>query len=372
MGRGRGQETDFDVVIVGARVAGSILATYLGRAGVRVLVIDRGNFPSPACSTHFFRGAGLVDVLDDIGVLPEALATGAPPLVRQWTTVGAGGVAVESGPQAPGVIGHALSVRRETLDHLLVETARATAGVEFRLATRAVDAVTEDGRVTAVVVEHGGHATRVGARLVVGADGKGSWLARTVGARDELTERGHRALFYKYVTGWAAPDGGQVLDAAEFSIVGDEIAYVFPSDAGQTCVAVSVSLPTFAGMKPDLELGWRARLGSHRAFAARLDACTPVSKVLGAGPSVNRIRAAAGPGWALVGDAGQYQDPWTGQGMDFAGLGARALVDDVVRRLDGQLDHEGFAASWTAHRDEIGRAGWMQTVMGSRDLTPAA
>jgi 2-polyprenyl-6-methoxyphenol hydroxylase-like FAD-dependent oxidoreductase len=75
---------EVDVLIVGARVAGSILATRLGMVGWRVLVVDRATFPSATISTHFFRGEWCVAALEHIGVLPEVLATGAPPLVREY------------------------------------------------------------------------------------------------------------------------------------------------------------------------------------------------------------------------------------------------------------------------------------------------
>ena len=71
----------FDVVVVGARCAGSSLAAQLAHAGLRVCAVDRADFPSDTPSTHVFQAEGL-RVLDRIGALGRVLATGAPPLVR--------------------------------------------------------------------------------------------------------------------------------------------------------------------------------------------------------------------------------------------------------------------------------------------------
>jgi menaquinone-9 beta-reductase len=120
---------EVDVLIVGARVAGSILATSLRQAGWSVLVVDRATFPSATISTHFFRGAWCVTALDRVGVLPEVLATGAPPLVREYNADALDGSWSIDPPQDPGEIGYCLAVRRETLDAILVRRARKEPGV---------------------------------------------------------------------------------------------------------------------------------------------------------------------------------------------------------------------------------------------------
>lgn len=158
----------FDVVVVGARCAGSPLAAMLARRGVSVCVLDRARFPSETPSTHIIQSCG-VQVLDRLGVLPEILAAGAVPL-KQFTMVN-DEVRIEASSddlsEPPP-----LCVRRVTLDTLLVHAAGAT-GVEVRTGARVRRLLIDDGRVTGVQTDDG----PIHARLVVGADGRHSTVA---------------------------------------------------------------------------------------------------------------------------------------------------------------------------------------------------
>jgi flavin-dependent dehydrogenase len=75
----------YDAVVVGGRVAGSTTAALLGMRGVRVLLVERIAFPRSTISTHFFRGAGLVAVLERLGILERVLALGPPRLTREFS-----------------------------------------------------------------------------------------------------------------------------------------------------------------------------------------------------------------------------------------------------------------------------------------------
>ena len=84
----RDVELTVDVLVVGARVAGSITAALLAEAGYRVLLVDRARFPSSTLSTHFFRGGRLCSVLVSLGVLDDVLALGSPPLICDYNYEG--------------------------------------------------------------------------------------------------------------------------------------------------------------------------------------------------------------------------------------------------------------------------------------------
>jgi 2-polyprenyl-6-methoxyphenol hydroxylase-like FAD-dependent oxidoreductase len=151
------QALEVDVLVVGARVAGSTVASLLGECGWRVLVVDRAGFPSPTLSTHFFRGAGCVGVLRDLGVLDEVLACGSPRLVCEYDADAVTGTTALDPPQDPGDIGFCLSVRRETLDATLVGRARREPTVEVLEHTIVESLLVDDGRVIgAVIVGDGG------------------------------------------------------------------------------------------------------------------------------------------------------------------------------------------------------------------------
>src|SRR4051794_26896483 len=120
----------YEVIVVGARVAGATVAALLGEAGVRVLLVERVRFPRSTISTHFFRGSGLVAVLDRLGILDEVLALGCPRITREWDFGFGSPGPTEGPPQNAGEIGYGLSVRRAPLDNLLLERARRSPAVD--------------------------------------------------------------------------------------------------------------------------------------------------------------------------------------------------------------------------------------------------
>src|SRR6476620_4487155 len=158
---------EYDVVVVGARVAGSTLAALLGDLGVRVLLVERVRFPRSTISTHFFRGSGLVAVLDRLGLLDEVLALSPPRITREWD-FGFGSPGPDEGrPPRAGDSGFGLSVRRAPLDELLLERARRCATVEVAQPAT-VRALLRDGdRVCGVKLAEGGREMDIRCRLVV-------------------------------------------------------------------------------------------------------------------------------------------------------------------------------------------------------------
>jgi flavin-dependent dehydrogenase len=351
-------------------VAGTVLGTLLGEAGYRVLIVDSTTFPSDTISTHFFRGAGLGSVLVRLGVLERVLALGSPPLTHQLDF---GGDDVEPSvgeAQDPGELGYGLSVRRVTLDKLLVDRARGVSGVEVLEGTHARALVWDGDRVAGLVIEHAGETREIRAQLVVGADGRRSAVARWVDAAVERRETATRALYYRYVRGFdrLRPP----MDAVEFSLAGDELAYIFPSDSELACVAVSINLAAFAESRGAADEHFDRRIASHPGIAERYAASTREGRLLGSGPVDSLIRTTSGPGWALVGDAAMNQDPWSGLGMDNASMHGTFLADAITDWLSGRADEATAFAAYRGRRDEHALSGFDFTANLGRDLRALA
>jgi flavin-dependent dehydrogenase len=143
----------YDVIVIGARCAGSPTAMLLARQGHRVLLVDRATFPSDTLSTHVVHPPG-VAALDRWGVLDPLRATNCPPIdtysfdFGPFTLAGAPGT-----PDSPV----AYCPRRTVLDKLLVDAA-AESGVEVR----------EAFTVDEIEFEMGASPASVGTRRVVG------------------------------------------------------------------------------------------------------------------------------------------------------------------------------------------------------------
>jgi flavin-dependent dehydrogenase len=198
----------YDALVIGARVAGATVAALLGDAGRRVQLVDRAAFPSPTVSTHYFRGDRNAAVLQRLGVLEAVLALEPPPLVCAYHHVPGAAEPVIRPATQPGAVGYNLSVRRGPLDAILVARAARTPGVEVWERTRLLELHREAGRVAgARLVGSWGERT-VRARIVVGADGRHSAVARAVRAPATRTDPPLRALYYQYYRGFPGPHGG--------------------------------------------------------------------------------------------------------------------------------------------------------------------
>src|SRR5512139_2547166 len=184
----------YDAVIVGARCAGASTALLLARAGLRVLLVDRGATETDTVSTHaLMRGAVLQ--LDRWGVLGAIEAAGTPVIERTVFHYGAEVTPVDIAPRG-GARG-LYAPRRTVLDSVLVDAARE-AGAEVRHGVILSELVwTRDGRVRGVVLtDRFGRVTRVDAAIVVGADGRRSTVAERVGAPTERLSRHATAMLY--------------------------------------------------------------------------------------------------------------------------------------------------------------------------------
>lgn len=178
----------YDVIIVGARVAGSATALLLARRGVRVLVVDRAAFPSDTLSTHQVQLPGVAR-LARWGLLDRLVAAGTPPTRRLLFDPGP--VALE-GP----IEGAIYSPRRTVLDKILVDAARE-AGAEVRENVVVEGLLTDrTGRVTGIrCQEKRGITTTEQARLVIGADGKHrAGHQRRAARRGAAGRRDHRRV----------------------------------------------------------------------------------------------------------------------------------------------------------------------------------
>jgi flavin-dependent dehydrogenase len=325
-----------DVIVVGARVAGSALAGLLARLGHDVIVVDRVDLPSDTVSTHQIARTGMV-ALRRWNVADEVLASGSPAL-REVTFHRAEGSVTR--PVRPlSEVEYFLAPRRYVLDTLLAEAAvRSGARLRTGLNVHGVRRA-GNGRVTGVY----GRDQRDGdvelsARFVVGADGLHSRIARSVGA-DVVDHRpdGGTAQ-YAYYTG--LPWSG-----IEFYVADGALAGIFPTHDAEACVWICTP-PTSGRRDFDGELRWFAP-----DLARRLRDGRRTSPISGMRRSPNHLRRAGGPGWALVGDAGFHRDPISAHGISDAFRDAELLAACLDDALRGRVDEAVAMDAYGRQRD---------------------
>jgi flavin-dependent dehydrogenase len=361
----------YDLIVVGARVAGSVVASVVGDAGYRVLLVDRDSFPSATLSTHYFRGAGMVTVLKKLGLLEDVFKIGAPKLIRQYTYMDGTSVPTIEGPQEPGEMGYCLSVRRESLDYLLIKRACHSDRVTFMERTAARELMRDGNGVTGMILhnEKENEEIHAKARFVVGADGRSSLVARQVNPEYQESFPPIRALYYCYVRNFKSPVSSMDLDGPEFSQIGDELYYVFPSDSGFTCVALTLGLDEFQSARGSPAAYFKRHIANHKGIAKRFFDSEFDGSFLVCGPTPNYVRVPFGKGWALVGDAGLHQDPWSGRGMDMASVHATFLAQELIRFFAGEVSEHEALSRYHRRRDEHGIEVYRNTVRIGKDLS---
>jgi 2-polyprenyl-6-methoxyphenol hydroxylase-like FAD-dependent oxidoreductase len=336
----------FDVIVVGARCAGSPLATLLARSGMHVCLVDRASFPSDTPSTHGIQPTG-VKVLERLGALDPLLKV-TPPIERGTIQFDNARVDVDGVSERLGA--PMISTRRVTLDAILLETA-AAAGVEIRTQTSVAGLVEEGGRIAGVRTTKG----ELRAPVVVGADGTGSTVARLVGAAEYHPTPQGRVFLWAYYEG-ATADG----DRLWLGRVGDEGFLAFPTDADLFMAAVVISTEHRDALRADRETGHATALSHWPELHACVEGARRVGPVLMLSRWHGFFRESAGPGWVLVGDAGHFKDPTPGQGIADALRQAERLAPAIESALGGAgdqalsdwwawRDHDAWEMYWYAH-----------------------
>lgn len=352
----------FDAIVVGARCAGSPTAMLLARAGHRVLLLDRGRFPSDTISTHVIHQPG-VAALARWGLLEELRATGCPPLrqvryrVADVQLAGCGrGVAGQRAGYAP---------RRFVLDDLLARAAVA-AGAELREQCRVTGLLRdESGRVVGVRGEHRGVAFTERAALVIGADGMRSSVAAHAGAGCTTWDDRLTCAYYSYWTGVPA-------DLEIYETPGSWVAAT-PTHGHATLVLTYFPQSRFRAVRADAQ---RAHLDRVRETAPqlheRLRDGEQVERLRGSGDQQNFFREAAGAGWALVGDAGHHKDSITARGISDAFSQAESLARHVIGELDSPSRLDAALRRFAAERDSTLVPGYEATLSVARMASPNA
>ena len=328
----------YDVLIAGARCAGAATAMLLARKGLRVLLVDRGNYGTDTISTHALMRGGVLQ-LHRWGLLPRVQNAGTPP-VRE-TTFHYGEETINVSIKPGNGVDALYAPRRTLLDRALVDAAQE-AGADVRFGHNLV-ALSHgpSGRVSgATMVNAECNTVQVKADIVVGADGIGSKVAYLVGAETLHIAKHTTAVIYGHF-----PD---------LELTGYHWYYrpgigvgAIPTNDHRHCVFVAMSPERLrnGSWRRDYAAAFQAVL--HEAdhdLATSLATSEPDSSLSVFGGRRGFLRRAWGPGWALVGDAGYFRDPLTAHGITDALRDSELLANALTA---------GSMAGYAALRDEL-------------------
>ena len=331
----------YDVIVVGARCAGSPTAMLLARKGYKVLVVDKATFPSDTLSTHLIHPPG-VAALRRWGLLDRVVATNCPPIRTYRFDLGP---AVISGAPGTAEMPEAYGPRRTVLDKILVDAARE-AGAEVREEFSVQEILLEGDRVVGLRghAKNGSTVTER-AKVVIGADGRFSKVAEAVKPDAYQEKAPMLAGYYAYWSG--LPMEGRF----EAYAVPMRSFAAWSTNDGLTLVVGGWPMTEFEANKKDAEGNWMKMIGMHPGFAERLRGAKRETKFYGTYVA-NYFRKPYGPGWALVGDAGYNRDFITAMGITDAFLGAEQCVEAIDQWLAHGQPYDTAMGQYQRDRDE--------------------
>jgi len=328
----------YDVVIAGARCAGAPTAMLLARRGLRVLAVDPVRYGADTLSTHaLMRGAVLQ--LHRWGVLEAVRASGTTAITTTTFHYGAETIEVRIEPR--NGVDALYAPRRTVLDPILVDAA-LEAGAEVVHGRSVVDLIRDDaGRVRGARISGADRATTdVVADLVIGADGMRSRVARILDAEVDYTVPHAACSIYGYWRGVPFEGNHWFYDP------GVSIGTI-PTNDDATCVFALIPQSRFRERREEgIDVLFHEAVGRVSPELAAVVSAEPADaapengatgKLRAFAGSPGFLRRAAGPGWALVGDAGYFRDPITAHGISDALREAELLSRAITRDGDDGL-----------------------------------
>jgi flavin-dependent dehydrogenase len=346
----------YDAIIVGLRAAGAATAMLLARAGLRVLAVDRGKYGTDTLSTHALMRAGVLQ-LSRWGLLPAIEAAATPPI--RSTTFHYGPESLRIPIKSRDGVPSLFAPRRFLLDRLLVDAAR-TSGADVQYGMSVLDIIRDEtGRVAGVVARDESHRLlRLEARVVIGADGLRSTVARLVRARAYRQGRHAAGVMYGY---WPTLS----VEGNHWYWESGIAAGAIPTNNNETCVFVAVRSDDFAdAFRADVGAGYRRLLSrAAPALVPAIERQSGEAKLRGFAGERGFLRHSAGFGWALVGDAGHFKDPIIAHGItdalrDAEWLARAVIADSDTALFEYQRARDAMSMEMFDLSDEIASFNW--------------
>ncbi len=352
------------VLVIGGGPAGASAAWHCREAGLDVVLVDKAHFPrAKACAEYV--GPGALPILERMGALAAIEAGGAARLAGMVVhTPNGGRIHGEFSGRHPfrGIRDGGLGVQRQLLDPLLLDRARA-AGVQVIEGMTLHRVLQAQGVVTGaeLLPRRGNTPHVIRADLVIGADGLRSLVSRQLG----LAYRARWPRRYAFVAHF---DGVADMGAmGEMHVRHDGYVGLAQVSGGVTNVALVLNARAARAAAGNPEALQRAWLDADPALAARFRGATRVTPVRTTGPFGSFARRAWHPGVLLTGDAADFFDPFTGEGIKSALKGGELLVQhavDALRAPNAHTARHALSAYDGTRRRALRGKWWIERLIG--------
>jgi len=354
-----------DVLVVGAGPAGAATAALLARGGFGVLVVDRAGFPRHKPCAEYLSPEAARD-LDDLGVLPEIEAAGPRRLVgfRLVSDDGREALGRYDRTRFPPYRPFGYALPRAVLDTILIEAARCS-GARVRTGVALDRLIVEDGAVRGAIVREGDAREEVRARVTVGADGLNSAVARQLGLAGAGGLR--RLALVAHLEGVSGAG-----DLGEMFMADGWYVGLAPVGGGLVNAAMVVPMSDAAAIHQDRDSFFLGRLATIPELRLRLAGARIARQILLAGPFARRARRCTADGAVLVGDAADFYDPFTGEGIFAALRGGRLAAQAIAGALErGDVSRSALAPYEAARRASfLGK--WLLERLAAHTVTHPA
>jgi flavin-dependent dehydrogenase len=352
-----GHRHRYDAIVVGARVAGAATAMLLARRGFDVLLVDRARFPSEIPHGHYIRQHG-PPRLAAWGLLDRVLATGCPPITSITMDLGdfpltGRGLVVDGVPVG-------VAPRRAALDSMLIDAA-VEAGAEFRDGFGVHDLTFDDDRVAGIRARRG---LIERARVVIGADGRNSRVAKLVGAPAYAQQPTLACWYFAY---WS----GVAWDGLEMYWRDHRMIFAHPTNDDLLAVFVGWPIAELPAVRSGTEAQMMAVVDRVPDLSQRIRSGRREERIYGAAQLPNFLRKPYGPGWALVGDAGSHKDPARALGICDALRDAELLANALTASLSGTQAETAALSDYERRRNEVTMDDYEANLRAARFGPPA-
>jgi flavin-dependent dehydrogenase len=332
----------YDVIVVGARCAGSPTAMLLARKGYRVLLVDKATFPSDVPRCHFIQPPGIAR-LKQWGLLNTLKASNCPPIPTVRLDVGRFVLTSSSVARDENV--RSYGPRRIVLDKILIDAA-ARGGAEVREGFLVQEVLMHGDRVIGIRGRGlDGATVTEKASIVVGADGMRSLVARSVQAPSYQSNPTRTCCYFAY---WS----GVPIEGIEMYPREQRVIFAFPTNDTLTCIVVEWPVQEFQSVRRDIERNFLKTIALAPGLLERVRFGRREERFRGSADLPNFYRKPYGPGWVLVGDAGYHKDPYLAQGITDAFRDAERAVEAIDAGFAGRREHQEALADYERQRNE--------------------